>query len=421
MVIRMSAPQREKAAREMAAGRHFLKRVGIRNYKSIEKCDIRLLPLTILVGRNGAGKSNFLDAIRFIVDGLETSLDHAIKSRGGIAEVRRRSTGHPHNFAIELTLELSENEHATYGFEIGSQKTHGFFVKQERLKVYTASYRPLASYHVEDGKLVKASMENMPPAASDRLYLVNAAGFPGFRSVYDALRAMGFYNLNPAAMKELQSPDAGELLHRNGANIASVIGRLSSDQPEVMDRIRSYLTSIVPSTVGVERVALGPKETIQFRQEVAGSEYPWRFFAANMSDGTLRTLGTLVAVTQLADRTRRVRLVGIEEPETALHPAAAGALVDALREAASQTQVVLTTHSPELIDGVNLDDEQLIAVQVEKGTTKLGPVDPASSQAIRNHLYTPGELLRMDQLEIDQQDLRRQQQLSLFDEPEDDK
>ena len=59
----------------------FVRRVWIRNYKSIEKCAVDLKPLTVLVGRNGAGKSNFLDALSFITDGLRTSLDHAINTR----------------------------------------------------------------------------------------------------------------------------------------------------------------------------------------------------------------------------------------------------------------------------------------------------------------------------------------------------
>jgi len=84
----------------------FLQRVKIRNYKSIGSCNVTLQGLTVLLGRNGAGKSNFLDALRFVMEGLQTSLDHAIKSRGGLESVRRRSTGHPRNFAIELEMNL---------------------------------------------------------------------------------------------------------------------------------------------------------------------------------------------------------------------------------------------------------------------------------------------------------------------------
>ncbi len=107
--------------------------------------------------------------------------------------------------------------------------------------------------------------------------------------------------------------------------------------------------------------------------------------------------------------------MGIEEPETALHPAAAGALIDALREAACHTQVIVTTHSPDLIDQIDSASDGLLAVQASEGNTRVGPVDAASQEAIREHLYTPGELLRLDQLQIDRRDLERQRQLVLFD------
>ena len=78
----------------------FITRVVLKNYKSIAACDVRLQPLTFLVGRNGAGKSNFLDALRFVADALNSSLGHAIRDRGGINDVRRRSRGHPNHFGI---------------------------------------------------------------------------------------------------------------------------------------------------------------------------------------------------------------------------------------------------------------------------------------------------------------------------------
>ncbi len=63
------ASQAEGRPRATGLG-SFLKRVKIRNYKSIAHCDVELGPFTLLVGRNGSGKSNFLDAIRFVADGL---------------------------------------------------------------------------------------------------------------------------------------------------------------------------------------------------------------------------------------------------------------------------------------------------------------------------------------------------------------
>ena len=82
-------------------------------------------PLTFLVGRNGSGKSNFLDALRFVADALNTSLDHAIRDRGGINDVRRRSRGHPHHFSIRLEFIFPEGFTGYYAFQIGAGKSEG--------------------------------------------------------------------------------------------------------------------------------------------------------------------------------------------------------------------------------------------------------------------------------------------------------
>lgn len=391
----------------------FLRRVHIENFKSIDKCDVFLRPLTALVGRNGSGKSNFLDALRFVGDALQTSLDHAIKSRSGIDAVRRRSTGHPRDFALSLELALPGFLLASYSFELAARKDRGFAVKSEELTIRDQSGVVTARYLREEQN-VTASIANTPPVLNDRLYLVNAAGFPEFRPAYDALLAMGFYNLNPEAIKELQSPDAGELLHGDGSNIASVIARLSTQNGETMSRIKDYLSTIVPGISDVERVSLGPRETLKFAQKVKGSQHPWSFYAASMSDGTLRALGALVAVMQPTGTEKSINLVGIEEPETALHPAAAGALMNALREASAHTQILLTTHSPDLLDQIDVDREGLLVVNAVDGTTSIATIDPASRETIQRHLSTPGELLRMDQLEPDVADLDRQKQLELF-------
>lgn len=393
----------------------FLHRVKIRNYRSIGFCAVELSPLTFLVGRNGAGKSNFLDALHFVVDALRSSPDQAFRERGGIAEVRRISQGHPRNFLIELQLRLEPATWVTYGLEIAPAGQGAFVIQKERLQV-CSSDKP-SSMFLREGDHVSSSVKDLPPLATGRLFLANAAGLPEFRPAYDALLAMGFYNLNPNAMKELQSPDAGELLHEDGSNVASVVARLEDKQPQALERICEYLATIVPGITKVERKSLGPRETLRFYQSVKGSENPWKFYASNMSDGTLRALGAIVAVTQLVDHESPVRLVGIEEPETALHPAAAAALMDALREASRHTQILITSHSPDLLDQVGLDRDGLLVVVAEGGTTSIAPVDEASIEAIRKHLFTPGELLRMDQLAVDRAHLETQEQMDLYAEP----
>ncbi|MCY1010757.1 AAA family ATPase [Nannocystis pusilla] len=335
----------------------FVTRVTLRNYRSIEQCDVVLRPLTVLVGRNGAGKSNFLDALRFLTEALQHSLQQAFNSRGGIAAVRRKSTGHPRNFAMRFELALPAGRSAIYRFAVAARRLGGFVVRREEAIIREGNGSPLASYRiVRTGKgddlktLFEASVSPAPPAQDDRLYLPIAAGFPAFRELFDGLAAMGFYSLNPEEMRRLQTPEHGELLARDGRNLPSVIARLQQEEPAALQRIEEYLATIVPGVRKVERITHGGYETLQFSQAVKGASHPWTFEALNMSDGTLRALGILVAAVQLFGRKRPVRLVGIEEAETALHPAAAGALVDALREASAHTQVVLTSHSPEILD-----------------------------------------------------------------------
>lgn len=107
---------------------------------------------------------------------------------------------------------------------------------------------------------------------------------------------------------------------------------------------------------------------------------------------------------------------GIEEPETALHPAAAGILRDALRAAARHTQILIASHSPELLDDKSISDKSIRVVSNEDGITTIAPVDEASRASIRESLYTAGELLRMDQLEPDAKNVQEQtsRQLDLF-------
>ena len=273
-------------------------------------------------------------------------------------------------------------------------------------------------FRVRSGE-VESSISIVPPASSDRLYLVNAAGLPEFRPVYDALSQMGFYNLSPDRIRDLQSPDPGELLTRDGSNLASVLGQISTRAPLAKSRIEEYLAQVVPGVTGVDSKVVGPMETLEFRQVVAGSPDPWRFFAASMSDGTLRALGILVALFQPGRANgARVRLIGIEEPETALHPAAAGVLRDSLNDASKSIQVLVTSHSPDLLDDEEIDVEAIRAVVAEAGTTHIARVDEAGRTAIRDRLYTPGELLRLNQLAPDPSDAYRSinAQLGLFGE-----
>lgn len=390
----------------------FVTRVLLRNYRSIGRCDVRIGALTYLVGPNGAGKSNFVDAMHLVTDALTSSLDQALSTRGGLAEVRRRSAGHPTHFGIRIEFVI-DGMAGHYAFNVGALKNRGFEVQAEECSWGGEGRGPF--YRIERGEAVKSSESVLPALTKDRLALVALSGLSSFRPVYDSLASMGFYNLNPKLMRDLQKPQEGRLLKSVGENIASVIGHLERVNPASLRIVEEYLRTVVPTVHAVKRVQVGPMETLEFMQDVPGAHDAWRFSAQNMSDGTLRALGVLTALFQ-GNSDFAPTLVAIEEPETALHPGASAALREALMRSSLQTQVIVTSHSPELLDDAKIKDDQLLAVASEEGETQIATIDPASRQAMRENLFSAGELLKLGQLKPDPKQIIElsKRQLDLF-------
>lgn len=394
-----------------SAAHGSITRVVLRNYKSIGHCDVRLGPLTYLVGPNGAGKSNFLDALHFLKDAVTGSLDHAISARSGIGEVRRRSSGHPTHFGLRVEFMLPDRRTGHYAFNVAAQQGGSYQIQKEHCAVGGKGQGPY--FEVQAGR-VRASSESVFPAlTADRLALVAASGLAPFRPVFDLFEAMGFYNLNPNVIRELQKPQDGRLLKPAGENFASVLGHLERTAPDALAVVHEYLRLVMPGLRDMARVAVGPMETVEFRQNVAGAEHPWRFLAHNMSDGTLRATGILLALFQ-RNPDHAPTLIGIEEPETALHPGASAALRSALLRASRDVQVIVTSHSPDLLDDPDLDTDSLLSVVANAGNTEIAPIDRAARQAMQERLFSAGELLRQGQLGQDQEAIelaRRQSDL----------
>jgi predicted ATPase len=379
----------------------FLTRVALKNFKSIEKCNVELQDLTCLVGLNGSGKSNFVDALRFVRDALRNSLEFALRERHGLNEVRRRSSGHPTHFGIRLDFSLRDGTKGHYSFQVGAPSGGTTEIKQEQCFLDFGSRRTPLSFTVRLGEVSGSDKARVwPPAQKDRLYLGNASGLPEFRPVFDALASMAFYNVNP---NELRMPKASEddaILESAGKNLPSVLARIETEAPANKKLIEEYLAKITNTVDSVQRIPVGPFETLQFRQSVAGAKHSWRFYASSMSDGTLRALGVLVALFQTSER-HPVSFIAIEEPETALHPGAAVILREALQRAADSVQIVITSHSPDLLDDRQFPPESILAVSETDGITTVSPIDQGSIEALRKNLYTVGELLRINQLAAD--------------------
>ena len=382
----------------------MVRAVRVSNFKSLKSCSIEMSPLTLLVGRNGAGKSNVVDILRFVKEGLTQTLDAAVASRGGVKDVwPRQHSGRPPKLSIGIDLVPTPLTTAEYEIVLRRTGDGRFDIDRESLKVVDHS----RSRSVDLGgsfeyqrlkKKITSTVDLLPTPSPDRLQLVGFSGHEVFRPTYDALTNCGFYSVSPVLIREFQPPASGELLRRDGSNLASAIRLLSQRSPETVARITQYLETVVPGITAFRHREAGRQETVEFDQRSEHEGKPWTFDAYSMSDGTLRTLANLVAMFQLTPDGRPVRLAALDEPETALHPAAAAPLFDAITEASQKTQVVVSTHDPILLDLYRAEDERqrLLVVESQQGATTVSEPDEAMRDAIRNHLVSAGEMLRQD-------------------------
>lgn len=366
-----------------------VQRLQIRNYKSIREADIRLERINLLVGRNGSGKSNVLDALHFISDCLRSSVDHSLEKRGGIRDVCRRTA---RSFELSIHQTASLNTTLEYGFKISTDPQNGFRIEEEIFNLRAG--KTVAEFRTRRGKIEKTTFTTPPSVPRDRLYLSMMSGYDEIHPHFKVLESMGFYNLSAKAMGQWQPAAPGRTLKDDGSNIASVFSNLPA---KTQNRINQYLSGIVPETTSVQAKAIAEGQTLQFTQANPASK-PLKFYSHSMSDGTLRALGVLVAIFQDNPSENSTPLIGIEEPEIALHPSSGQLLLEAIQEASQTKQIILTTHSPDLLDGESLLSKHIKAVAMENGETRIAGLDSLGREALRENLMTAGELLRIDHL-----------------------
>lgn len=198
-------------------------------------------------------------------------------------------------------------------------------------------------------------------------------------------------------MREALDPGPDDLLAHDGRNLANVFRTIERRSPAAKQYIVEYLAQVVPGLTDVRSIN-GAFTTLEFDQAMSGSPTPTTLLARSMSDGTLRATAILTALFQGWGELPRVPLVAIEEPETAVHPAAVGVLLHGLRDASRELQVLVTTHSAELLDHEVLPIESIRTVQLRGGATEIVPLDEVSRGVIRDQVATAGELLRQDHL-----------------------
>ena len=225
----------------------------------------------------------------------------------------------------------------------------------------------------------------------------SVSGIAELGEVAGALSRLRFFDFHLGGLERLVERDPASLLAHAGQNLAAVAHRLLSDAPETLERVTEYLRIVQPNLERLEVTPIDDFVTIDFLLRVGTSIQ--RFPLTSMSDGTLNALAVLVAAFHATTELRETPvLVAIEEPEKAVHPAVNTLLADAFLEASRSVQVLVTSHSPDLLDHEELKPEMLIAVEAEDGVTRLGPVDEFACSVLRDRLTTPGDLQRQNQI-----------------------
>jgi predicted ATPase len=172
-------------------------------------------------------------------------------------------------------------------------------------------------------------------------------------------------------------------LDENGLNIASSLHEFLQSSQRSIDFVKTF-KSIIPHVDRIETQEIGTAYLATVfhigQQEL---DLPLE------SDGTLRVLATLVALFQDPPRT----VLGLEEPELMVHPGVLGVLADAIKEASERSQMIITTHSPDLIASFDVND--LRVVERGENGTKIGKIDDSQRQIIEDQLFKASDLLRI--------------------------
>jgi predicted ATPase len=368
----------------------------LKRFRSIVAETVHFANPTFLVGRNGSGKSNFRDAIDFLAEAMASPLHAVFDRRGGVSVVRNRTAAanHPRNLGLGVDLGPINGElkGAHYAFEVRAVKDHGFEVVREQCIVYPNQGTPVLFDRRR--RRFRSNLGGLIPSVEPAsLALPVVAGESRFAPVLKTLSAMRSYSIEPAKLREMQEPDPGLGLKSDGGNAAGVLQEIRRRSRDDFERICEFLQVIVPNTTSVRPARRGNKLALEFTQQWGGGK-PIRFEASSMSDGTLRALGLLTAVYQHPPPS----LLAIDEPEATIHPGALPVILDLIRHASRFRQVVVTTHSPDVLDADWIEGRHIRIVSCHEGTTRITPLARGTDEAIAEQLGRPGELLRSNAL-----------------------
>lgn len=377
----------------------MITRVQVKNFRNLADVDVTLGPLTILVGRNSAGKSTFLDVLRFVRDALHLDLETAISLRGGIPAIRKWSShGRPHDIEIHLDF-ADEGTSGHYGFVLGSGIEGSPRVKREFCEIFLGEVQMHPRFESRNGKWITSPRDWFMsdgigsgfPNFPDKLMLPSVAAFLlDFSGIFKHLTSTNFYSVFPNTLRLPQKQTSNATLLEDGQNLATTLRSIKKRKDFYPDLLAA-LGRVVEGVNDLRVVEAGGYLVVELKHQIQNNRAPW-FPLAQESDGTLRILGLLAALYQETPHS----LIAIEEPELSIHPGALTILSEVIQEAAQHSQILITTQSPDLISQFTAD--QIRVVEQTEGQTQIGPLDETQREAINAQLFSAGDLLRIEGL-----------------------
>jgi predicted ATPase len=367
-----------------------LDRVAVENYRSIERCEVDLGRITFLVGANGSGKTSFIDALAFVGVSLTSSPEQAVRNRRGIYSLLHWPVRLPAKFSVELNVSSSDGLKGYYAFQIATANGTAVSVAREECRVFNRD--GTEHHYIVEGGEVHGTEDVFPPLSPDRLFLVNASGLPPFRSVYDFLSGFLDSEPTPRGLYVLASNlSEGSLTFR--------FAELIEKHPDRIRVVEEYLRAIAPPFERLQVVTIEDRQWLRFIERGIEADQFGGFYMSQVSGGLLHSAEMLLDLFEPPKEGRPASLVALEEPEALLHPAAVRILRDAFLEASEFRQILVTSHSPDLLDDPGIPGEWIRVVHRGITGTEIRPLDSATNSLIRDQLFTAGELLRQGGLE----------------------